>query len=98
MLGGRAKHAGPSRTSYDVGCLDATSRRPDERRPPELPPVGGGPLPAKEAGEHPLLLLVGYDLDLLDDKHPLAGVRARTLGQGLAVEVVLADLTADEVG
>lgn len=49
------------------------------------------------APAHPLLLLVAYDPDLVDDSGPLAAVRATAIGRGLANEVVLADLTAEGV-
>lgn len=49
------------------------------------------------AAEHPLLLVVAYDPALADDAHPLAVARAKAVGRGHAVEVVLADLSADGV-
>jgi len=52
---------------------------------------------AETSGSHPLLLVVGYDPDLVEPGHPLAAARAQALGRRLATEVTLADLTPEGV-
>src|SRR6266545_466181 len=52
---------------------------------------------SEAAAEHALLLIVAYDPDLLGATHPLALVRADSVGHGRAFDVPLADLTTDGV-
>ncbi len=49
------------------------------------------------APAHPLLLVVAYDTNRVEDRHPLVLVRAETVGRGLASELALADLSVDSV-
>ena len=50
------------------------------------------------APAHPLLLVVAYHTDRVEETDPLVLVRAETVGRSLAGVVALADLTADGVG
>jgi tetratricopeptide (TPR) repeat protein len=52
---------------------------------------------SETAAAHPLVLLIAYDADLLEDTHPMAVARAQAIGKGLAVEVKLTDLSPDGV-
>jgi tetratricopeptide (TPR) repeat protein len=52
---------------------------------------------SETAAAYPLLLLVAYDPDLLEGTHPLAVLRAKAVGRGLADVVELADLSTDGV-
>ena len=45
----------------------------------------------------PLLLVVAYDTNRVEDRHPLVLVRAETVGRGLASELALADLSVEGV-
>ena len=47
--------------------------------------------------ESPLVLVIAYDKDLIDDRHPLAHVRAPLLGRAGVRDLELADLSAEAV-
>jgi tetratricopeptide (TPR) repeat protein len=47
--------------------------------------------------ESPLVLVIAYDKDLIDDRHPLAHVRAPLLGRAGVLDLQLADLDSDAV-
>ena len=49
------------------------------------------------APAHPLLLVVAYHTDRVEETDPLVLVRAETVGRGLAGVIALSDLTADGV-
>ena len=52
---------------------------------------------ARAPTESPLVLVIAYDKDLIDDRHPLAHVRAPLLGRAGVLDLELDDLGADAV-